>query len=66
MDEKSYSSFEEKLPIYKKLRARSDYNWYTSALFRIEAVKEPKPLIEGEMLIDERVYKDEESLATPY
>ncbi|MEM0351035.1 MAG: bis-aminopropyl spermidine synthase family protein [Archaeoglobaceae archaeon] len=66
VDEKSYSSFEEKLPIYKKLRARSDYNWYTSALFRIEAVKEPKPLIEGEMLIDERVYKDEESLATPY
>jgi len=64
--EKSYSSFEDKLPIYKKLKVRTDYDWYTSSLFRIEAVRDPKPLVEGEMVIDERVYKDEESLATPY
>lgn len=65
-DEKSYSQFEEKLPIFKLLGVKTDYDWYTSSLFRIEAVKEPKPLVEGEMVIDERVYKDEESLATPY
>ncbi|MCS7143951.1 MAG: bis-aminopropyl spermidine synthase family protein [Archaeoglobaceae archaeon] len=64
--EKSYSQFEEKLPIFKKLGVKTDYNWYNSSLFRIEAVKEPKPLVEGEMIIDEEVYKDEESLATPY
>lgn len=64
--EKSYSQFEEKLPIFKILGIKTDYNWYTSSLFRIEAVKEPNPLVEGEMIIDENVYKDEESLATPY
>lgn len=65
-DEKSYSQFEEKLPIFKILGFKADYDWYTSSLFRIEAVKDPKPLVEGEMTIDERIYKDEESLATPY
>ncbi|MEM0203172.1 MAG: bis-aminopropyl spermidine synthase family protein [Archaeoglobaceae archaeon] len=65
-DEKSYRQFEEKLPIFKILGFKTDYDWYTSSLFRIEAVKEPRPLVEGEMIIDERVYKDEESLATPY
>ncbi|MCX8172771.1 MAG: bis-aminopropyl spermidine synthase family protein [Archaeoglobaceae archaeon] len=64
--EKSYSGFENKLPVFKKLGVKTDYDWYTSSLFRIEAVKEPKPLIEGEMIIDEQVYKDDESLATPY
>ncbi|MCS7144986.1 MAG: bis-aminopropyl spermidine synthase family protein, partial [Archaeoglobaceae archaeon] len=64
--EKSYSQFEEKLPIFKKLGVKTDYDWYTSSLFRIEAVKDPRPLVEGEMIIDEQVYKDYESLATPY
>ncbi|MCS7118682.1 MAG: bis-aminopropyl spermidine synthase family protein [Archaeoglobaceae archaeon] len=65
-NEKSYSQFEEKLPIYKMLGVKTNYNWYTSSFFRIEAVKEPKPIVDGEMIIDEHVYKDEESLATPY
>jgi hypothetical protein len=65
-DKKSFFRFQEKLPIVKKLRAPVDYNWYKSALLRIEAVKEPRPLVEGEVLIDERVYKDDESWATPY
>lgn len=65
-DEKSYSRFEEKLPIFKILGVKTDYDWYTSSLFRIEAVRDPRPLVVGEMIIDERVYKDEESLATPY
>lgn len=64
--EKSYSQFEEKLPIFKKLGVKTDYDWYTSSLFRIEAISDPKPLVEGEMIIDEHVYKDDESLATPY
>lgn len=65
-DEKNFFRFQEKLPIVKKLGAKVDYNWYKSSLYRIEAVKEPKPLVEGEMRIDEKVYKDEESWATPY
>ncbi|MEG9195471.1 MAG: bis-aminopropyl spermidine synthase family protein [Candidatus Methanoglobus sp.] len=64
--EKSYSQFEEKLPIFRRLGIKTDYDWYTSSLFRIEAVREPNPLVEGEMIIGEHVYKDEESLATPY
>ncbi len=54
------------MPIVKKLGVEIDYNWYKSTLYRIEAVKEPKPLVEGEMIIDEKVYKDDESWATPY
>ena len=65
-EEKNFFRFQEKLPIVKKVGARIDYNWYKSSLYRIEAVKEPKPLVEGEMIIDEKVYKDEESWATPY
>jgi predicted methyltransferase len=65
-DEKNFFRFQEKLPIVKKLGARIDYNWYKSTLYRIEAVQEPKPLVEGEMIIDEKVYKDDESWATPY
>lgn len=65
-DEKNFFRFQEKLPIVKQLKAKIDFNWYNSTLFRIEAVKEPKPLVEGEMVIDEKVYKDDESWATPY
>jgi hypothetical protein len=65
-EEKNFFRFQNKLPIVKTLGAKIDYNWYKSSLFRIEAVKEPKPLVEGEMIIDEKVYKDDESWATPY
>ncbi len=65
-EEKNFFRFQEKLPIVRKLGAEIDHNWYTSTLFRIEAVKEPKPIVEGEMIIDEKVYKDDESWATPY
>ena len=65
-DEKNFFRYQEKLPIVKKLGAEVDHNWYTSTLFRIEAVNEPKPIVEGEMIIDEKVYKDDESWATPY
>jgi len=65
-EEKNFFRFQEKLPIVKQLKAKIDYDWYKSSLYRIEAVKEPKQLVEGEMIIDEKVYKDEESWATPY
>lgn len=65
-EEKNFFRFQEKLPIVKHLGAKIDYDWYKSSLYRIEAVKDPKPLVEGEMIIDEKVYKDEESWATPY
>jgi len=65
-DEKNFFRFQEKLPIVRHLQVNSDFNWYNSTLFRIESVKEPKPLVEGEMIIDEKVYKDDESWATPY
>ncbi len=65
-EEKNFFRFQEKLPVVEKLNAEIDWNWYKSTLYRIEAVKDPKPLVEGEMIIDEKVYKDEESWATPY
>jgi len=65
-ESKNFFRFQEKLPIVSKLGVAVDWNWYTSSLFRIESVKEPQPLVEGEMIIDEKVYKDEESWATPY
>ena len=65
-EDKNFFRFQEKLPIVKKLQAKVDWNWYTSTLFRIEAITDPKPIVEGEMIIDEKVYKDDESWATPY
>ncbi len=65
-EEKNFFRFQEKLPIVKELGVEIDYDWYKSSLYRIEAVMDPKPLVEGEMIIDEKVYKDEESWATPY
>jgi len=64
--EKNFFRFQEKLPIFNLLKTKTDFNWYTSCLYRIEAVKEPKPLISWNMKINEKMYKDEESLATPY
>ena len=64
--EVSFGAYEDKLPIYNLVKEKSDYNWYSSSFFRIEAVKEPEPLVKERMIIEEKVYKDEESLATPY
>lgn len=57
--------FEDKFPLFKKIKIKSDFNWYNSSFFRIEAIKKPKPLIRKEMIINEKIYKDSESLATP-
>jgi hypothetical protein len=65
-DEKNFFRFQDKLPIVKKLRIPIDWNWYTSSFFRIEAVRKPNPLVEGDMIVDDKIYRDEESWATPY
>ncbi len=65
-EDKNFFRFQDKLPIVKALGVNIDWNWYKSTLYRIEAVQNPKPIVEGEMIIDEKVYKDDESWATPY
>ncbi|MEM5826260.1 MAG: bis-aminopropyl spermidine synthase family protein [Candidatus Aenigmatarchaeota archaeon] len=57
--------FEEKFPLFEKIKIKSDFDWYNSSFFRVEAVKKPKPLIKKDMIINEKIYKDDESLATP-
>ena len=64
-DGSNFFRYQEKLPIVQKLNIKSDYNWYKSSLYRVEAVKELKPLIEGDVEFGEAVYKDDESWATP-
>ncbi len=64
--ETNFFRYQEKLPIVQELSLQVDYDWYKSALYRIEAVEDPQPLVEGERIIDEQVYKDEESWATPF
>ena len=62
----SFSRYQEKCQVYKEIGVKADRDWYTSSFIRLEAVKQPKPLVEGTQIIDEKVYKDDESLATPY
>jgi len=64
--EKNFHRYHEKLPISKKLGSSSGQEWYTSTFFRIEAIRDPEPLVRGRMIIDEKFYKDDESWATPY
>jgi predicted methyltransferase len=62
----SFSRYQEKCQVFKQVGVRADCDWYTSSFIRLYAVEEPKPIIEGTQIIDEKVYKDDESLATPY
>ena len=64
-DGSNFFQFQNKLPIVKKLEVKSNYNWYKSSLYRIEAIKEPKPLIKGNVKLGKRLYRDKESWATP-
>ncbi|MFW6415381.1 MAG: bis-aminopropyl spermidine synthase family protein [Thermodesulfobacteriota bacterium] len=64
--EDSFARYQEKTPIYKQFKVEPATDWYMSSFYRIEAVKQPVPLIEQEMVLEERFYKDEESLATPF
>ncbi|MCS7135187.1 MAG: bis-aminopropyl spermidine synthase family protein, partial [Candidatus Aenigmarchaeota archaeon] len=53
-------------PLFRYLQFYPKNDWYCSSFLRIEAVKDVKPAIEGEMIINEKVYADEETLATPF
>ncbi|MBC7128874.1 MAG: bis-aminopropyl spermidine synthase family protein [Thermoplasmatales archaeon] len=64
-EKKNFSSYQNKLPIFKKLKLRMDCNWYKSSLYRIEAVKNIKPLIKGDVNLGKELYIDDESWATP-
>ncbi|MFO7966977.1 MAG: bis-aminopropyl spermidine synthase family protein [Archaeoglobaceae archaeon] len=62
----NFFRYQEKLPIIEKMGSNVDYDWYKSTFCRVEAVEEPKPMVEGEMILDDEVYRDDESWATPY
>jgi len=64
-EETNFFRYQEKLPIVKKLRTPCDHDWFKSALYRVEAVREPEPLIEGRAELGEEFYHDEECWATP-
>ena len=65
LGKKNFSSYQNKLPIFKKIGIKMDYNWYKSSFYRIEAVKNIKPLVRGDVNIGKRLYVDSESWATP-
>lgn len=62
----NFFRYQEKLPIIEKIGVNMDYDWYKSTFCRVEAVQEPQPMVKGEMILDEEVYRDDESWATPY
>lgn len=64
-DDSSFARYQEKTPIYQHIGKNPDSDWYMSSFYRIEAVQEPQPWFEKEMLLDEKFYQDQESLATP-
>lgn len=63
--ETSFASYQDKCEVFQRIGVEADTDWYTSSLYRVEAVREPSPYIREGMSLDEQVYMDEESLATP-
>jgi len=63
--ETSFASYQDKCEVFQRIGVEADTDWYTSSLYRVEAVREPTPSIREGMALDEKVYMDEESLATP-
>jgi hypothetical protein len=64
-EDKNFFRFQDKLPIVRHLGTEVDYDWYTSSFIRVEAVEDLRPSVTGEEILDEKVYRDDESLATP-
>lgn len=64
-EETNFFRYQEKLKIVKKLGTLCDYNWFRSAFYRIEAIREPEPLITGKIRLGDKFYHDEECWATP-
>lgn len=65
-DIKNFFQYQNDLPIVRSLGYKVDYDWYKSSFFRLEAVQDPEPLVQGPRQLDEKIYKDSESLATAY
>lgn len=64
-EDTNFFRYQDKLRIVKKLRVPCDYHWFKSALYRIEAIREPEPLITGKIKLGDKFYHDEECWATP-
>ncbi|NPA06468.1 MAG: bis-aminopropyl spermidine synthase family protein [Chloroflexi bacterium] len=64
--EGNFFAFQDKLPIVQHLGVPTDHDWYRSAFYRIEAVEPPRPAVTGTRILDDAVYRDEESWATPH
>lgn len=64
-EESSFARYQEKCEVYERIGVAADTDWYNSSLYRVEAVQEPSPYVQDSMILDEKVYMDEESLATP-
>jgi hypothetical protein len=64
-EDNNFKRYQEKLPIMRYLKSECNYSWYKSAFYRIECIKEPKPLVTGEQKIGDKFYLDDESWATP-
>ena len=64
-DGKNFFTFQQRLPVFKKMRLKNDYDWYKSSLYRIEAIKEPKAIVKGWQKLGKSLYHDDESWVTP-
>jgi len=64
-DGKNFFEYQNKLPIVRKLSVKVNHNWYKSSLYRIEAIRNPEPLIKGDIVLGKKFYVDDESWATP-
>lgn len=65
VEEKNFFRYNNKLKVFKKFKSESDFNWFSSAFYRIEAVKEPHAIIKDSIKIGKRFYHDAETWATP-
>jgi hypothetical protein len=63
-DKKDWGQFKEKLPIYKLSKNQMTKEWYFSDFIRIEKIKNKK-IENKEINIGNKLYMDEETLATP-
>jgi len=64
-DGRNFFAFQQRLPVFKKINLKNDYDWYKSSLYRIEAVKEPEPIVKGYQHLGKALYHDDESWVTP-
>jgi len=64
-EDTNFFRYQEKLRIVRKLGVPCDHHWFRSALYRVEAVAVPEPLVADRVELGEKFYHDEECWATP-